>query len=134
MTRISVVVPVYNCEEYLEQCIKSVLNQTIKQTENLYSLQFYWLFLLEIFPDYPSVHCFLLYESFCLHMQKAVDLLKGVMDNLIFAQKHRLDILFHNTVDRLEYEYFLRKQYPSKRFYNIVRCIINITNYLIYPH
>ena len=33
MTRISVVVPVYNCEEYLEQCIKSVLNQTIKDLE-----------------------------------------------------------------------------------------------------
>lgn len=252
MTRISVVVPVYNCEEYLEQCIKSVLNQTIKdleiiciddgstdsslrilqkfaaedsrvvllqqenqgagiarnrgmriargkyltfldaddyyfdnsaleamynacenfnvllcasrkirrvksneQTDNLeifpietinrivnykdfQSDYFYQTYLFQremlieneiFFPDYRRYQDppFLVRASYtaetfvvldnCLYcyrmpdvitrfnMQKAVDLLKGVMDNLIFAQKHRLDILFHNTVDRLEYEY-----------------------------
>jgi len=33
------------------------------------------------------------------------DLLCGLMDNLSFAEKHGLDILFRNTVERLEYEY-----------------------------
>lgn len=33
------------------------------------------------------------------------DLLRGLMDNLSFSEKHGLDILFRNTVARLEYEY-----------------------------
>lgn len=33
------------------------------------------------------------------------DLLHGLMDNLSFSGKHGLDILFRNTVARLEYEY-----------------------------
>lgn len=33
MIKISVVVPVYNCEEYLEQCIKSIFLQTLKELE-----------------------------------------------------------------------------------------------------
>lgn len=33
MVKISVVVPVYNCEKYLEQCIESVLSQTLKELE-----------------------------------------------------------------------------------------------------
>jgi len=37
--------------------------------------------------------------------QKTVDLLRGLTDNFLFAGKHGLDILFQNTVHRLEYEY-----------------------------
>lgn len=37
--------------------------------------------------------------------RKAADLLRGIMDNLTFARQHNLDILFRNTVERLEYEY-----------------------------
>lgn len=33
MIKISIIVPVYNCEKYLEQCIESVLNQTLKELE-----------------------------------------------------------------------------------------------------
>lgn len=33
MIKISVVMPVYNVEEYLEQCIDSILNQTLKEIE-----------------------------------------------------------------------------------------------------
>lgn len=33
MIKISIIVPVYNCEEYLEQCIKSVFCQTLKEIE-----------------------------------------------------------------------------------------------------
>lgn len=35
-----------------------------------------------------------------------IDLLKGILDNLIFAVNHELNILFANTVFRLEYEYY----------------------------
>lgn len=37
--------------------------------------------------------------------KKAEDLLCGLIDNLLFAQKHNLEILFQNTLFRLEYEY-----------------------------
>lgn len=37
--------------------------------------------------------------------QKVKDLLHGLMDNLQFAQEHELEILFQNTVHRLEDEY-----------------------------
>jgi len=33
MPKVSVIVPVYNCEKYLETCIESVLNQTLKDIE-----------------------------------------------------------------------------------------------------
>lgn len=33
------------------------------------------------------------------------DLLYGLIDNLVFAREHKLDILFENTVHRLEFEY-----------------------------
>ena len=31
--KISVIIPVYNCQQYLEQCIDSVINQTLKEIE-----------------------------------------------------------------------------------------------------
>lgn len=31
--KVSVIVPIYNCEEYLEECIKSIINQTLNQIE-----------------------------------------------------------------------------------------------------
>lgn len=37
---------------------------------------------------------------------KTADLLRGMIDNLVFAGQHGLNTLFHNTIDRLEYEYF----------------------------
>ena len=33
MVAISVIVPVYNCEDYLEESIKSILNQSFKDIE-----------------------------------------------------------------------------------------------------
>ena len=33
MVKISVVIPIYNCEEYLEESIRSILNQTFKDIE-----------------------------------------------------------------------------------------------------
>lgn len=33
MVKVSVVIPVYNAEKYIEQCLNSVLNQTLKETE-----------------------------------------------------------------------------------------------------
>ena len=33
MVKVSIAIPVYNCEEYIEQCIRSVLNQTLKELE-----------------------------------------------------------------------------------------------------
>ena len=33
MPKISIIVPVYNAEKYLERCIKSLANQTIKDIE-----------------------------------------------------------------------------------------------------
>ena len=33
MVKISVIVPVYNCEDYLEESIKSILNQSFKDIE-----------------------------------------------------------------------------------------------------
>ena len=35
MQKISVIVPVYNIEHYIEECIKSILNQTFKEFELL---------------------------------------------------------------------------------------------------
>ncbi len=35
MTKISVIIPVYNAEKFLEQCITSVMNQTLKELEIL---------------------------------------------------------------------------------------------------
>ena len=33
MTKVSVIIPVYNVEEYLESCLDSVVNQTQKDIE-----------------------------------------------------------------------------------------------------
>lgn len=33
MIKLSIIIPVYNCENYLEQCIESVLSQTLKEIE-----------------------------------------------------------------------------------------------------
>ena len=31
--KVSVVIPVYNVEQYLQQCLNSILNQTLKEIE-----------------------------------------------------------------------------------------------------
>lgn len=31
--KISIIIPVYNVEEYIEQCLESVINQTLKEIE-----------------------------------------------------------------------------------------------------
>ncbi len=36
---------------------------------------------------------------------KGKDLLRGLIDNLTFSYEHQLDLLFQNTLERLEYEY-----------------------------
>ena len=36
--KVSVIVPVYNTEKYLEQCIKSITSQTIKEIEIIINL------------------------------------------------------------------------------------------------
>ena len=33
MTKVSIIVPVYNVEQYLEKCLNSLVNQTIKDFE-----------------------------------------------------------------------------------------------------
>ena len=33
MAKVSVIIPVYKVEEYLERCVQSVLNQTLKDIE-----------------------------------------------------------------------------------------------------
>lgn len=33
--KISIIIPIYNCEQYLEECLQSVLNQTLKELEVL---------------------------------------------------------------------------------------------------
>ena len=33
MCKISVIIPIYNCQNYLEKCLNSVLNQTLKDLE-----------------------------------------------------------------------------------------------------
>ena len=35
MDKVSIIVPVYNIEQYLEQCIDSIINQTYKNIEVL---------------------------------------------------------------------------------------------------
>ena len=35
MPKVSVIVPVYNTEKYLEKCLNSLINQTIKEIEIL---------------------------------------------------------------------------------------------------
>ena len=35
MPKVSVLIPIYNCEKYLEKCIKSAINQTLKETEEI---------------------------------------------------------------------------------------------------
>ena len=36
MVKISIIVPVYNCEKYIEKCIKSLINQTLKDIEIIF--------------------------------------------------------------------------------------------------
>ena len=33
MAKVSIVVPIYNVEKYLEQCVDSIINQTLKDIE-----------------------------------------------------------------------------------------------------
>lgn len=33
MAKVSVIIPIYNVEKYVEQCIRSVMNQTLKDIE-----------------------------------------------------------------------------------------------------
>ena len=33
MIKVSVVVPIYNAEKYLKQCLDSIINQTLKEIE-----------------------------------------------------------------------------------------------------
>lgn len=40
-----------------------------------------------------------------LNSKTVIDLIKGMNDNLVFATQNGLDILFENTLNRLEYEY-----------------------------
>lgn len=38
-------------------------------------------------------------------LEKTIDLLSGIRDNLVFSSENNLDILFQRTLERLEYEY-----------------------------
>lgn len=54
--------------------------------------------------------------SIRFNAQRTCDLLHGLIDNLTFAREHKLDILFENTVQRLEYEYkhiFYKNVFPD---------------------
>ena len=33
MIKISVIIPIYNCEKYLARCLDSIINQTLKEIE-----------------------------------------------------------------------------------------------------
>ena len=39
---ITVIVPVYNGEKYIERCIKSIINQTYKKLENVDTKMWYY--------------------------------------------------------------------------------------------
>lgn len=36
MKKVSVIIPAYNAEEFIEQCVKSVLSQTIRDIEFIF--------------------------------------------------------------------------------------------------
>ena len=56
--KISIVVPVYNVERYLEQCLDSLINQTLKDIEIIEeSLENNAGEILEIAKDYIVVAC-----------------------------------------------------------------------------
>lgn len=76
--------------------------------------------------------------------ERTLDLLSGLMDNVLFAQKHNLKPLLYRTVHRLEYEYMgiilenillddLRIIEKLQQLNNVIRKIKEDTNYIIRP-
>ena len=64
--KISVIVPIYNAELYLEQCIESVLNQTLRDIELL------------LIDDGSTDNTFLIcekYKKFLVNMNKSQNFL-----------------------------------------------------------
>ena len=64
--KISVIVPIYNAELYLEQCIESVLNQTLRDIELL------------LIDDGSTDNSFLIcekYKKFLVNMNKSQNFL-----------------------------------------------------------
>ena len=74
--KISVIVPIYNAELYLEQCIESVLNQTLRDIELL------------LIDDGSTDNSFLIcekYKKFLVNMNKSQNFLSWRADDIISA-------------------------------------------------
>lgn len=78
------------------------------------------------------------------NLSNTYDLLKGIEENISFSVEHGLDILFENTVRRLEYEYLIiiLKNIPENnvdilwtllRLNETIKKQLKIENYMIRP-
>ena len=66
--KISVIVPCYNVEKYIDECINSLINQTLKDIEIilLEFLDTYNVSIIFVLLMYCGFFTFIFYKCFCL--------------------------------------------------------------------
>ena len=118
MVKVSVIVPVYNGEEFIESCIKNILNQTLKEIELIVvndGSKDNTLNICKKYADFDSRIVLINQENQGVSStrNKGIDISKG--DYLCFV----------DCDDKIDKDY-LEKLYNIKKMYKLYVVILNV--------
>ena len=120
MIKVSIIVPVYNVEKYLEQCLDSIINQTLKEIEIICIDDCSTDSSLSILEKYK------LKDDRIVLIKNKVNLGKGDIRNLGINNSNGEYIGFIDSDDTIEERYFEELYNTAKKYDSDIVCTNNI--------
>ncbi|MEI0565014.1 glycosyltransferase family 2 protein [Brachyspira pulli] len=120
MIKVSIIVPVYNVEKYLEQCLDSIINQTLKEIEIICIDDCSTDSSLSILEKYK------LKDDRIVLIKNKVNLGKGDIRNLGINNSNGEYIGFVDSDDTIEERYFEELYNTAKKYDSDIVCTNNI--------